>query len=251
MSSSSHTQSALPDIADGVAQLHVALREPIRVGVPPSSSASVRKLQKPRKPKKGCELTPSILRPHVLARDRLRHWTAPFSDTFHSALITHFLVPDIIQLFDVLLVSVEPKTRENYGAGLLRFHQFCDSRKVPEIQRMPASDNLLALFTSSWAGKIATTTLENWISGIHFWHTLHGAPWHGHALLRMSTAGLNKLVPESSKRPRRPPVTLEHMHVLFRALDLSNVFDASVFAIASIAFWSCCRSVLSCYSCHR
>jgi hypothetical protein len=60
-------------------------------------------------------------------------------------------------------------------------------------------------------------------------------------LLRRAKQGLAKTVPESSKRPRRPPVTLEHMHTLFRHLNLSNSFDAAVYCTASVAFWSCCR----------
>ncbi|KAG1783493.1 hypothetical protein EV702DRAFT_945077, partial [Suillus placidus] len=82
---------------------------------------------------------------------------------------------------------------------------------------------------------------QNWMAGLHLWHNLHGAPWYGKWLLRAATAGLSKVVPSSSKRPRRPPVTLEHMHALFRGLDFSNAFDSAVFAVASIAFWCCCR----------
>ncbi|KAG1831537.1 DNA breaking-rejoining enzyme [Suillus variegatus] len=130
---------------------------------------------------------------------------------------------------------------QNYGAGLLHFHQFCDSRKIPKSSRMPVSDNLLAPFVASWASKIATTTVENWLAGLHFWHNMHGVPWHRHALLHMSTAGVKKLVPESSKCPHRVPVMLEHMHMLYRNLDLSNTLDVSIFAVASITFWSCCR----------
>ncbi|KAG1812021.1 DNA breaking-rejoining enzyme [Suillus variegatus] len=193
---------------------HISLTKPSQVGALPNSSCSNRKPPKPRKPKKGCEIAQSSFRPHILARDRLHHWTAPISDTFHSKLVKDFALDDIIQLFNVLLVS---------------------------SHRMPASDNLLALFVAFWAGKTAATMVENWLSGLHFWHNMHSAPWYGHTLLHMSTAGVKKLVPESSKCPQRPPVTLEHMHALYPHLDLSNTFDASVFAVASIAFWSCCR----------
>lgn len=106
---------------------------------------------------------------------------------------------------------------------------------------MPAPDHLLASFVASWAGKVASTTAQNWMAGLHFWHNIHGAPWHGKGLLRTATAGLAKVVPSSSKRPRRPPVTIEHMHALFRGLDFSNAFDSAVFAVASVAFWCCCR----------
>ncbi|KAG2056597.1 hypothetical protein BDR06DRAFT_1040202 [Suillus hirtellus] len=204
--------SALPDNTDALALLHVVLTKPSQVGVPPNSSCLICKLPKPRKPKK-----------------------APISVSFHSKLIKDFALDNIVQLFNILLIPVEPNMQENYGTGLLHFHQFCNSRNIPESHRMPASDNLLAL-------KIAATTVENWLSGLHFWHNMHGAPWHGHTLLCMSTAGVKKLVPESLKCPQRPPVTLEHIHVLYHHLDLSNAFDASVFAIAPIAFWSCCRS---------
>ncbi|KAG1799111.1 hypothetical protein EV424DRAFT_1275818, partial [Suillus variegatus] len=59
----------------------------------------------------------------------------------------------------------------------------------------------------------------------------------GHSILRSATAGFGKVVPDSSKHPHRPPVTLEHMHALFRSIDLSNAFDTSVFAVACTAFW--------------
>ncbi|KAG2359626.1 hypothetical protein BDR07DRAFT_1452269 [Suillus spraguei] len=140
-----------------------------------------------------------------------------------------------------MLMLIKTKTHENYGAGLLCFHQYCDSCSIPEKSRMPTSDQLLASFIASWAGKVATTTAQNWVAGLHFWHNLHGAPWFGHGLLCSAMAGLAKVVPESSKCPCWPPVTLKHMHALFRGLDLSNTFDAAVFAVACMAFWCCCR----------
>ncbi|KIK48498.1 hypothetical protein CY34DRAFT_785608 [Suillus luteus UH-Slu-Lm8-n1] len=222
-----------------LALLREALALPPAVGIPPS--AVITRRIKPRKPKSCNTLAFSSLRPLVPARDRLRRWTAPHSDSFHASVLGDLPLEDVLQLFDVMLISIEVKTRENYGAGLLRFHQFCDSRHIPENKRMPAPDFLLASFIASWAGKVATTTAQNWMAGLHFWHNLHGAPWHGSGLLRSATAGLSKVVPDSSKRPRRPPVTLDHMHALFRRLDLSNSFDAAVFATASVAFWCCCR----------
>lgn len=239
---SSNTQShalAHANVASALALLREALATSPVARVPPSV-ARTRRI-KPRKPKTGNEISSSSLRPLVLARDRLRVWTTPHSDSFYNSVLDELPMNDILTLFDIMLVSLEVKTRENYGAGLLRFHQFCDARNIEESRRMPAPDFILAAFIASWAGKVATTTAQNWLAGIRFWHNLHGAPWHGSGLLHSATSGLSKVVPESSKRPRRPPVTLEHMHALFRDLELSNSFDASVFAIASIAFWCCCR----------
>jgi hypothetical protein len=221
-----------------LALLQKALASPPSIGAPPSVTHTQKK---PRKPKPENIISASALRPHVLARDRLRLWSAPHSDSFCLSILEQLPLNDVLQLFDVMLVSIESKTRENYSAGLLHFHQYCDSRHIPEDRRMPASDFLLASFIASWAGKVAATTAQNWLARLHFWHNLHGAPWFGHSILRSATTGLSKVVPDSSKQPRRPPVTLEHMHALFRGLDLSNAFDASVFAVACTAFWSCCR----------
>ncbi|KAG0705616.1 DNA breaking-rejoining enzyme [Suillus ampliporus] len=160
---------------------------------------------------------------------------------FHNSILDELPLADVLQLFDIMLISIKIKTHKNYGAGLLCFHQYCNSCNITENNCMPASDRLLAAFIASWAGKVATTTAQNWLSGLHFWHNLHGAPWYGHVLLRTYTAGLAKLVPSSSKCPCHPPVTLDHMHALFKGLDLSNVFDAAVFAMACVAFWSCVR----------
>lgn len=141
-----------------------------------------------------------------------------------------------------MLFSLDKSTHSVYGAGLLRFTQYCDSRNVPEHLRMPASEILIAGFaTVMAAGKVSQSTLNSWLAGLHFWHTVNGAPWHGHDMLRTVKNGIAKLVPDCSKRAKRPPVTLEHMHALTKGLDLTNSFDSAVWAVACIAFWSCCR----------
>lgn len=148
---------------------------------------------------------------------------------------------DVLLLFNIMLVSLKVKTWENYGAGLLRYHQIFNTRKMLENYCMPAPDFLLAAFIASRVGKTVTTTAQNWPADIHFWHNLHRVPWYGSGLLRSATAGLSKVVPKTSKRPHCPPVILEHTHVLFYNLDLSNSFDISVFAITLVAFWCCCK----------
>ncbi|KAG0707158.1 DNA breaking-rejoining enzyme [Suillus ampliporus] len=176
----------------------------------------------------------SLFHPHVLARKHLCRWHTPYSNVFHNSILDELSLADVLQLFDVMLISIKVKMHENYGAGLLHFHQYCDSHNIAENNCMPASDHLLAAFIASWARKY-------WLAGLHFWHNLHGAPWYGHILLCTSTARLAKLIPSLSKCPRCPPVTLDHMHALFKGLDLLNTFDAAVFAVACVAFWSCCR----------
>ncbi|EIM85176.1 DNA breaking-rejoining enzyme [Stereum hirsutum FP-91666 SS1] len=139
----------------------------------------------------------------------------------------------------VILASVDPKTRVTNAAGLLRFTQYCDEFGISELDRMPASDALLAAFVSSGAAKVGSA--QHWVDGLHLWHDVHGAPWHGGDLLRRALTGVRKLAPPSSHRPPRPPVTYEHLQALLVRLDFSNTKDCAVWAAASVAFWSCCR----------
>lgn len=108
---------------------------------------------------------------------------------------------------------------------------------------MPASSDLLSAFVADASGTVSDSTVNNWLSGLHYWHIVNGADWHGSSseLLRHMRRGLSHLVPPTSKRARRPPVTLEALTQLRDGLDLSNSFDISVFAVACIAFWCCCR----------
>ena len=197
--------------------------------------------RKPRKSRKTNEISPSLFRPPVLASDRLQCWSTPHSISFRDSLSSAIPSSHLSRLFEVMSFSLDQNTRNGYGAGLLRFTQFCDSLNIPEEQRMPASEVLLSSFIASAAGKVATTTVDNWLAGLHFWHTINAAEWHGNDMLAQTRKGVRKLVPISSKRAKRPPVTIEHLYALRKGLDLTNAFDIAVWALACIAFWSCCR----------
>jgi hypothetical protein len=194
--------------------------------------------------RKDARVTPSSYRPNVLASERVLRWTTPHSDQFQASLEVELPSSAILKLFQVMLFSLDENTRSNYGAGLLRFTQYCDAHSIPEHSRMPASENLLSAFSASAAGSASESALNNWLAGLQYWHVVNGAAWHGSDMLHHVRRGFAKLVPPNSKRAKRPPVTIEALVVLKSGLDLSNAFDAAVWAVASIAFWSCCRRVL-------
>lgn len=151
--------------------------------------------------------------------------------------------PAAFQKFvEVMLLGLDEGTRSNYGAGLLRFTQFCDMLSIREEARMPASAHLLAIFASDAAGYTSDSTLSNWLAGLKTWHDINGAQWEGDTpQMKRVKAGVKKLVPATSKRAKRPPVTLEHMYALYISLDLTNCKDAAIWAVACVAFWGCCR----------
>ncbi|THH14019.1 hypothetical protein EUX98_g9656, partial [Antrodiella citrinella] len=184
------------------------------------------KPRKPRKPKPCNSIDSSSLRPLVLANERLALWTTPYATKFRSDLASGLSHNATSKLFSVMLSSLDSSTRKNYGAGLLRFTQFCDCLKVAENDRMPASDALLAAFVAEWSGSVARTTVDTWLAGLGFWHSLNGAPWNGGKMLKATCTAVAKTQP--TKKPKRPPVMLEHMHALRAGLDLTDSFDAAV-----------------------
>lgn len=199
------------------------------------------RVSRPRKPRVGNSIIPTPSRPPVLARNRVLLWTTPHGNRFMEELQVELPHSAVLKLFQVMIRSLDESTRSNYGAGLLCFTQFCDHHSIPEEARMPASANLINSFAASAAGHLSPQALSNWIAGLHFWHVVNNARWNGDDMLRHVRRGVAKLCPPELKRAKRPPVTIEAMVALGEGLDLSLSFDAAVWAVACVAFWSCCR----------
>ena len=66
----------------------------------------------------------------------------------HQGLLTRFPPEHISRFQFVCANSVVRRTREGWGAGLLCFNQYCDSINIPEEERMPAPEILLAMFVA-------------------------------------------------------------------------------------------------------
>lgn len=62
------------------------------------------------------------------------------------------------------------RTRESYGAGPLRFNQFCDRENIPEGSRMSASAYLLTAVIVDACGKTTGSAVRNWINGLQLWY---------------------------------------------------------------------------------
>ncbi|KDQ50950.1 hypothetical protein JAAARDRAFT_89117, partial [Jaapia argillacea MUCL 33604] len=180
------------------------------------------------------------LRPHCLARDRLRLWLPIGARAAQNGL--NITDADLDRILAVITVSWAQGTRETYGAGLLIFHVFCDIRGIAEELRCPASSVLMLTFVTSCAGAYSGKTLANYFYGVKAWHTLHGQPWVMN-LTEMKAAldGAAILAPPSSKRPKRKPFTPEFILSLRSALDLSKSLDAAVYACLTTTFWCAAR----------
>jgi hypothetical protein len=177
----------------------------------------------------------------MLTSEQLSLWKTPFALSFSDSV--DIFLPTLVQqlAFNVSLSSLEEKTHSNYGAGLLHFTQFCDAFNILESIRMPAPKWLLAAFTAIAAGSVSSSCVEGWLLGLSFWHSVNGAEWKGGNQLCIAKAAVKKMVPKSSKRAKRPPVTLEHMLALLKGLDLLNSFDVAVWACTTTLWKGVCR----------
>lgn len=135
---------------------------------------AIASLSKPPPYKAG--LTPAVspLRPHCLARDRLKLWCPAESQSIRNANgnILAITDDDLQRVLTVMNSSLAQGTRESYGAGLLVFYIFCDTRSIPEHQRCPVDTLTMLTFIASCAGAYAGKTLANYVFSIQAWHIL-------------------------------------------------------------------------------
>ncbi|KAJ2928093.1 hypothetical protein H1R20_g8990, partial [Candolleomyces eurysporus] len=168
---------------------------------------------KPIKPRgtRDIKLSPSSLRPAVAARDRISHWVTPYSLSQLDSMLGEISFDSIRKINVAVISSLAESTRTGYGAGLLRFTEFCDREGVSEYSRMPASAVLLAAFVADQASKASSSSINSWMSAVRAWHVINNAPWYGSSeFVCQVKLGSSRMAPVSSKKIPRNPVTLEH-----------------------------------------
>ena len=103
--------------------------------------------------------TPSPLRPHCLARDRLKQWI-PASLPVEPVSAAGLNAAERERVKETMLHAWEENTRVAYGAGLLMWHCFCDDKGVPEEDRAPAAQALLSTFVAHLAAAYSGRTIS-------------------------------------------------------------------------------------------
>jgi len=195
----------------------------------------------PRKPQNGCSIVTSHLRPHVAAADRLFSWDTPFGIRHRDKLAEILPPPLVNSALMAIRGALAPNTKSTYGAGPLRFTQFCDKWSISEEARMPAYYPLLCAFIAEHKGLQLGNTIKSWMSGLRSWHVVNHAPWYGDdEWVHLACISANK-EGTKHKRPLRAPVSIKHLSALYHVIDLSNPFHAAVFAIALCTFFGCRR----------
>ena len=205
---------------------------------------TINSTSKPHQYRQGLMPLSSPLRPHCLARDRLRLWTPTNSRAPRDAAGCPIRITDVDldRILTVMSVSWAQGTRTMYGSGLLAYHLFCDQRGIPEHQRCPASPILILAFIASSAGAYSGSTLANYVFAVRAWHILHGQTWlMVHTELKAALDGATILTPPSSCRLKRQPITVQFLIAAKLKLDMMLPFNAAFYACLTTAFYSLAR----------
>jgi len=212
--------------------------------IPSSSSPptkDTKRIQIPRKPASGREITHNSLRPQVAAADRLFSWHTPHSINHDNELIQRLPEPLVDTAKLAIRGAFAPSTRSTYGAGILRFNQFCDRWSIPESDRMPASYALLCAFIGECKATVSGKTIKSWLSGLRAFHIANRAEWQGDdTWVKMARISASRQGTHH-KRPLRSPVSIEHLLTLLRALTSNDPFHAAIWAVATTTFFGCRR----------
>jgi hypothetical protein len=181
------------------------------------------------------------LRPPVPAAERLTLWSSEWVEARKARLSAKYGNKVAGARAAITTAALDKDTRTSYGAGLLRYTQFCDAKSIEEIDRIPAIPEVLAAFVAASSGKVSGSCVHSWLAGLRAWHHMMGASWCGDdpivSLLRTAARKEGR----AFSRPLRPPVTAEHLTALWAHLDMHVSEDIAVWAAAYHAFWGCRR----------
>ena len=75
---------------------------------------------------------------------------------------------------------------------------------------MPANYALLCAFIGEYKGCQSSNTIHLWLAGLHSWHIMNHAPWHGDNWVHLACTSANK---EGTKHKLalHAPVSMEHL----------------------------------------
>ncbi len=151
-----------------------------------------------------------------------------------------FSAEDLARVLDALALGYADSTLETYAAGLLLYHVWCDTRGVAEEDQTPITMTIIELFTAAMVGSYSETAVNNYVSGLHTWHVLHGLPWDiDRQRLKVMLRAADRVAPVT--RGKRPPLTVDILAALRPGLDLAIPLDAAVWAALLTVFWCTAR----------
>jgi hypothetical protein len=133
--------------------------------------------------------------------------------------------------------AVSKTTRLKDASRLREFLSFCEGLGINKVDVLPAPEDLLIAWASSFAGRFAGKTVGAKLSAVRKEHERQGMPWSGSERLRRIIKGIEEMRPASSYRPKRAPVTIDMLTNLNKGLSRTSGLDICVRAICLLSFF--------------
>ncbi|KAF8801184.1 hypothetical protein BYT27DRAFT_7226947 [Phlegmacium glaucopus] len=102
--------------------------------------------------------------------------------------------------------AVSKSTQEKDASRLRDFLVFCEGLGIHNKHALPAREDLLIAWASSYAGQLAGKTVSAKISAVKKEHACRGLPWYGSEHLQLILKGVEGLRPPSSFFAKRSPI---------------------------------------------
>ncbi|KIJ41366.1 hypothetical protein M422DRAFT_172422 [Sphaerobolus stellatus SS14] len=185
-------------------------------------------------------MRPSALRPTCKADEQIFRWIGV--NKAPRQTIDHSLINTLAELAS----RASLRDTSSYGAGLRKFHIFCDVFSIPEMDRLPASFAILHSF-ALWAAAdpesisadltketplepISVTSVKKYLSAIRAWHIVQGWP------PPLSQDDQDRITGHHS-RPPRPGITIRMLKAIKLSITLDKPYGACIWAICLCMFW--------------
>jgi hypothetical protein len=138
--------------------------------------------------------------------------------------------------------AISKTTQKKDTSRLREFLAFCKGLGIQPKDALPAKEEVLLAWASSYAGRLAGKTVSAKRLAIRKKHKQRGLHWFGGARLRRILKGVEELHPHSSFCNKQAPVTISLLEDLNRGLDRSSGLDTCIRAICNLSFFCQLRS---------
>ncbi|KAL1713730.1 hypothetical protein EV715DRAFT_211073 [Schizophyllum commune] len=116
------------------------------------------------------------------------------------------------------------------------FLQYSAGEGVSIDMVLPASEVLLCGYVAALSGTMSGDAIRARLRHVHRWHLTEGAPWRGGKMLELALRAAKNAEPQTGRRQKREPITLDMLDALSTDLDLAKPVDAAIFCAATVAF---------------
>lgn len=180
--------------------------------------------------------------PHDYTRPQpyVRHISAPNT----AFLQNDFELPPILldKIANTQEAAVNKSTQRKDASRLREFLSFCAGIGIKPADALPAREEVLLAWASSYAGRLAGKTVSAKLLAIRKEHERRGLTWLGGARLRRILKGVEELRPQTSFRNKRAPVTISILEDLNKGLSRTSGLDICIRAICNLSFFCQLRS---------